>query len=113
MTVYIGVGKQTMRETVPAEELPERVARLMQTSEGDWMHPSIAALRIGSTVAHRDGRVIGQVDSVSAPVYWHAIVSWVPEHGDQPAARTDERGRRCQVFTLSALMVVDDPNPEG
>jgi hypothetical protein len=91
---------------IPAEELPARVALLMRSSEGGRLDPSMVDLRIGSTVAHQDGRVIGQVDSVSAPSYWHAIVSWVPECGDQPSARTDVRGRRCQVFSLTGLKVV-------
>ncbi len=108
MTVYLGTGQKRAEGSIPAEAVPGRIRDLMETDHGRRLHPSIAGLQIGSTVAHRDGRVIGQVDSVTASAYWHAIVSWVPPEGDQPTARTDARGRRAQVFSLDGLMVVAD-----
>jgi hypothetical protein len=70
-------------------------------------HPSIARIREGVTVAHRQtGETIGTVDSLGEGngSRW-AIVSWPSAHPDLPR---DERGRRGQVFTLSALIVVDE-----
>jgi hypothetical protein len=62
----------------------------------------------GATVAYRGtGEIIGQVDELAEGdgSRW-ALVSWPAE--DMPHARTDERGRRGQVFNLATLMVVED-----
>lgn len=106
MTVYKGIGEKSNHADIPAAELPERVAQLMSTDEGRRLDPSVAGLRIGCSVGHRGGCVIGQVDSVRAAAHWVVIVSWVPQCGDQPTARVDDRGRRCQAFSLRALQVV-------